>query len=250
MTNTINLILQGPVNDYALEIARHYSKLEWANEIVLSTWEGAPESEFKTIRSKPLSNNGIGNRNAQIVSSLAGLKESNTEFSAKLRTDQKISLDSMNRLYEFMLERPNKIGALGFYEPFPFHPRDHSFWGKTSELIELFDIPLDPSSHYVSNPHDAWPYAGFYANQTRAECYIAANYLTKKDSRVKPMVDNPNFYLMDFSEGWQEAKELSDEIFGKYFYPMPRISFEWPKHGLSAYPYDSCAAHYGEYWND
>ena len=247
-----DLIIQGPQNEYGGEIIDLYSQLPWVNKVVVSCWDNdfpfiLDQEKVKVVKSILPSNKGIGNRNCHIVSSFNGLKQVKTEFAVKVRSDQKISLDSMNLMYERMMENPDKIGVLGFYKPFPFHPRDHSFWGRTSSLIELFDIPFDPSWHHVSNPVDAWPHPGFYSYQTRAESYIASNYLAKKDGRVQIMLENPSIYLWDFAPRWDKALEISEEVMPKYFFPMPRIDMEWPKHNLSSYPYDSCAASYGEY---
>ncbi len=249
----IDLIIQGPQDNYGAEIINHYRDIPWVNKIIVSCWKDdsikvLEDDQVKIIQSIPPKNNGIGNRNYHIVSSFNGLQYAETSFVAKLRSDQKISLDSMNVLYERMMQNPDKIGTLGFYKPFPFHPRDHSFWGRKEKLQELFDIPLDEAWHYQSNPVDSWPHQGFYSYQTRAECYIASQYLAKKDSRVKEMVNNPQTYLWDFSEKWDAAIKLSEELLPQYFYPMPRIDFEWPKHGLSSYPYESVAKSYGEYW--
>jgi hypothetical protein len=246
----IDLVIQGGTNSYTEEIVAHYQKLPWVHRIIVSTWNKSylPVSADEVIVSLPLSNNGIGNRNAQITTSYAGLREVTTDFAAKLRSDQKISLDSMNVLYERMLTNQDKILTLGSYKPFPFHPRDHSFWGRTKNLIDLFDIPHDHDSHEVSNPHDTWPYPGFYAHHTRAECYIASQYLAKKDHRVKRIVEAPVQYLHDFAPCWEYSKEVSDELMPKYFLPAPKIDFEWPKHGMSAYNYDWAASHYGETW--
>lgn len=253
MKESIDLVIQGGASAYTQEICRHYSKLKWVNNIIISCWRDDPEVKLINVlhsiyRSLPLSNNGIGNRNAQIVTSHRGLCGVVTDFAAKLRSDQKISLDSMNLMYERMFENQDKISVMGMYRPFPFHPRDHSFWGRTSELVNLFDIPADNTKHHIPNPHDSWPNPGFYAANTRAECYIASNYLAKKDKRVKRMVEWPKEYLYDFAPRWEEAKELSNELMPKYFTPFPRIEMEWPKHGLSAYPYESCAQSYQEYW--
>ena len=254
----IDLIIQGPFNAYSAEIVNLYSELSWVDKIIISCWDGeiTPENssfdggKIKVVSSSPLTNGSIGNRNAQLTTSHCGISEVTTEFCTKLRSDQKISLDSMNIMYDRMMKNPDKIGTLGFYKPFPFHPRDHSYWGQTNELKELFAAPHDPAWHYISNPVDAWPHSGFYAYQTRSECYIASHYLARKNSRVKEMVDNPQDYLWDFSPKWDEALKLSEELMPKYFYPMPRINFEWPKHGLSAYPYESVARSYGEYWGN
>jgi len=248
----INLIIQGPFNQYSDEIVKHYKELDWINEIIVSCWEGDIDSIYadKIIKSKPILNNGIGNRNAHIATSLAGLKISNIEYSAKLRSDQKISLQSMDCLYNKMIKNQDKILTLGFYKKFPFHPRDHSFWGKTSELISLFDIPLDEDCNDIPNPCDNWPGYGFYANHTRAECYIVSNYLAKKDERVKKMIESPIDYLFDFSPQRSFAMSVNEELMNKYFIPAPKINFEWPKHNLKNYHYQFAENHYGEFWSE
>lgn len=246
----VNLIIQGPIYEYTIQIAKYYQQLKWVDKIIISSWEGLErEIEFDTVYSKPLKNNGIGNRNAQIVSSLEGLKKASCEFSVKLRGDQLISLDSMSLLYKFMLDNSSKIVTLGFYKYFPFHPRDHSFWGKTEELIKLFDIPLDDVSFETANPIDSWPHSGFYSQHTRAETYIGSNYLAKKDDRVKNMIEHPKEYLYDFSPKWSEANYVSNELMPKFFVPSPKIDLQWPKYNLLSYNYEACSAHYGEFWS-
>ncbi len=247
----INLIIQGPFYNYTDDIIQHYSSLSWVNKIIFSCWENDSDSNYanEIVKSKLLANNGITNRNAQIVTSLAGLNASNTEYSAKLRSDQKISIDSMNYLYEKMLENKNKILTLGFYKYFPFHPRDHSFWGKTSELIELFDIKLDDQvKETLSSPHDSWPHKGFYSSYLRTEAYIVAHYLAKKDERVKNMVDNYKEYLTDFASNNLDAILLDKELMPKFFALSSKIDFEWPKYNLKNYHYDFAANYYGEFW--
>ena len=249
----IDLIIQGPFTNYSKEIVEHYQKLPWVRQIIISCWRDNLDYEIpgaKMVKSLPLSNNGIGNRNAHIITSYRGLLEVKTNFCAKLRSDQKISLDSMNLMYDYMLKHQDKVCVMGFYEPFPFHPRDHSFWGKTSKVISVFDIPLDPNMWNGSAPYDSWPYAGFYANHVRAECYIASQYLAKKCPKVKKMTEFPQQYLCDFSDRWEEAKTLSEELMDKYFIPFPKIDFEWPKHGMTNYHYEWARANYGEFWGD
>jgi hypothetical protein len=248
----INLIIQGPCYSNTDDIIKHYSSLNWVDKIIFSSWENNSNSIYadENVKSKILLNNGLGNRNAQIVTSLNGLKVSNTEYSAKLRSDQKISIDSMNYLYKKMFENKDKILTLGFYKSFPFHPRDHSFWGKTSELIELFNIKLDDKVHEVSNPHDDWPNKkSFYSFHLRTECYIVAHYLAKKDERVKNMLDNYTEYLTDFAPQHSEALELDKELMQKYFALSAKINFEWPKHNLKNYHYDFAANFFGEFWD-
>lgn len=246
----LDLVIQGPVYPYTHSIVRQYRSLEWVNRIIVSSWkhdEDVPLAD-KNVKSLPLSNNGIGNRNAHIVTSHRGLQEVQTEFCAKLRSDQIISNESMNLMYEYSLKRPDKVCVAGFYKPFPFHPRDHIFWGPTEEVYSVFDIPLDAQEKIEMC--EMWPQKGSYASFTRAECYIASQYLSKKDYRVKIMADNPRNFLVDFAPQWGEAKELSEKLMPKYFAPFPKIELEWPKHHLASYNYEGCASFYGEYWGE
>lgn len=249
----IDLVIQGTQNSYGEEIVRSYNQLPWINNIIISCWEGdefnLEGSNIIIKKSKPIKNNGIGNRNAQITTSYNGLLFVSTKFCAKLRSDQKISLKSMNILYKKMISNPDRIGALGFYSKFPFHPRDHSFWGSKENLVDLFDIPHD-SDVYDGFARDVWPQRGVYCNFRRAECYIASSYLAKKDERVKIMAGNPKEYLYDYAPKWPEAFQLDKEVMIKYFYPMPRIDIVWPKHGLTSYHYELCERELGEYWDE
>ena len=247
----IDLVLQGKCDDYTLEIADHYSRLDWAN-VIISCWYGdvsaTSKAKYKTVISSKPANAGLQNRNLQIVSSLNGLKQATSQIAVKLRSDQKISLESLEVMKSYAEKSPDKIMTAGFYKPFPFHPRDHIFWGKTSELIELFDIPLDPIIDSGSAYHDAWPEKGFYSHNVRAEAYICGKYLAKKDPRALICMDYPQTYMHDYAINWDEAKSLSKELMDKFFAPFPKIDFKWPKHGLTSYHYDFAAGHYGEYW--
>lgn len=246
----LDLVIQGPVYPYTHFIVRQYKTLEWVNRIIVSSWkddEDVPLAD-KVVKSLPLSNNGIGNRNAHIVTSHRGLQEVQTEFCAKLRSDQIISNESMDLMYKYSQKRPNKVCVAGFYEPFPFHPRDHIFWGQTKEVYSIFDIPLDAQEK--EEMCDIWPQKGSYASFTRAECYIVSQYLAKKDHRVRVMAENPKDYLVDYSPQWREAKELSEKLMPEYFAPFPKIDFEWPKHNMKSYHYDWAKSNYGEFWGE
>ena len=145
----LDLVIQGQIFDYTQKIVDSYKTLEWVNDVIVSTWEDDPPIlADKVVRSLPITNLGIGNRNAQIVTSHRGLQEVKTDFCAKLRSDQTISLDSMNKMYGFSLKNQEKICVAGFYRPFPFHPRDHIFWGQTAEVAEVFEVPLS----FLMNP--------------------------------------------------------------------------------------------------
>lgn len=253
----IDLILQGPFNDYAYEIATHYSQLDFINNIIMSCWDNdstyTNSKQIKIVKSSDIFPSGIGNRNRQIKSSQAGLKEVSTEFSAKLRSDQKISLDSMKLMYNFYLTHQtraltfhdnnlkpyNRVCVAGIFKPFPFHPRDHIFWGNTQDLIDVFDIPYDLSST-----------SDDYNHNTRAEAYIASWYYAKFDPTINHYINNYKQYLVDNAPYLKEALAKSNDLGPKVFKPFPKIDFEWPKHGLANYHYDYTARVYGEYWDN
>jgi hypothetical protein len=77
---------------------------------------------------------------------------------------------------------------------------------------------------------------------------MASHYLSKKDERVKKMVDNYKEYLTDFAPNYSEAMVLDRELMPKFFALSSKIDFEWPKHNLKSYHYDFAANYYGEFW--
>lgn len=253
----IDLILQGPFNDYAYEIAVHYLQLEFVNKIILSCWEqdrvyNKHPDRIIIVKSKDLFG-GVGNRNRQIKSSLEGLKRSTTEFSVKLRSDQKISLSSMRTMFIFYekhkiqplrfegnSQKPfNTICVAGIFRPFPFHPRDHIFWGNTQDLIDVFSIPYDNES--TDQDYSRW---------LRAEAYLCMWYYARFDKQINKYIERYQEYLVDSAPFLKEALEKSNELGPKVFKPFPRIDFEWPKHGLANYHYDFTEREYGEYWDE
>lgn len=255
----IDLVLQGSFNHYSYEIAKHYLNLSFVNNIIISCWENdnisnCDNDKIIFIQSEDINPPGIGNRNRQIKSSLAGIKSVSTEFCAKLRSDQKISLDSMYLMFNFYkkhkereitfydnyLKPNNRICVAGIFRPFPFHPRDHIFWGNTKDLIDVFDIPYD--NNIDTNPN--------YSLYTRAEAYIASWYYAKFDNDIYNYINNPQKYLVDDCPNIKEALLKSEFLGAKVFKPFPRINFEWPKHGLHKYHYDYTEKILGEYWSD
>jgi hypothetical protein len=261
MNDTIgkmDLVIQGPLNNYSIEIANLYLQLDFVDRIILSTWVGTslPENldeRIIVILNEDVSHPGIANRNRQIISSLNGLKQVKTKFSAKLRSCQKISLDSMYLMYEYYnknkervlhfekneIKPYNRICVAGIFRPFPFHPRDHIFWGNTLDLIDVFDIPLD-TYNGIEN----------YNLITRTEAYIASFYYAKFNNKIHEFIDDYKTYLVDDAPRIEESFKINDEIITKVFLPFPKINFEWPKHNLKTYHYDFTEKYFGEYWGE
>jgi hypothetical protein len=249
----MDLVLQGTMNNYTIEIANHYLDLDFVNNIIISCWD-IDKHNVENLNNKikiiynnnEVKNSGITNRNRQIITSINGLKNVSTKFSVKLRSDQKISLESMILMYKYYeknkerdlhyennFNKPlNKICVAGIFKAFPFHPRDHIFWGNTEDLIDLFSLPLDEllmSGNPLSNEE--------YKKYTRSELYIAIHYCKYFNNKINLFIENYKEYLVDDAPKINEAFELSEKILNKIFLPFPKINFEWPKHGLKEYHY-------------
>ena len=175
----IDIVLQGQYTDYTDVVANHYLELPFVNRVIISCWEHDKEDvtnpRIKFIRSKFPEVVGSGNRNLQIVSSLTGLQSVDTEFSVKIRSDQKYSHSAMTRMYEHFFRNKervitfqddetkprNRIFVGGSFPEFPFHPKDHIMWGNTEDLIDVFSLPLEQHSIYTRagiQQKDYWKY--------------------------------------------------------------------------------------------
>jgi hypothetical protein len=182
-----------------------------------------------------------------------------------MRNDQKFTLDSMTKMYEFYQENKerllifsdnetkpkNRICVSGNFKPFPFHPRDHVFWGNTEDLIDVFNIPLDSNIHDKINIQK-YELDQYYDSYIRSESYIGSHYCANFDKKINKWLLNPKKYLYDDSKFYQEAQSLSDELTPKIFKSFPKegIDLEWPKYGWSTYPYNTQREWFKEYWHE
>ena len=164
MNEKIDIVIQGPYTDYVDITAESYLKIPFVNNVIISCWEDNKLSKerkrIKYVRNKYPISPGTDNKNLQIVSSYSGLKECETNFAIKTRSDQRYTYDSMMKMYDFFFDNVQinahyqyddkkpfgKILVAGLYPQFLFAFRDHIFWGHTEDLIELFDIPLEQNS--------------------------------------------------------------------------------------------------------
>lgn len=239
-------MLQGQSSQTTIDAINDYLKLDFVNKIFLSTYPdvilSSLPSKVIVLENLPLENPGIGNRNLQINTSRRGLALVESPFAVKMRADQHISFQSMMSMYNFWLNSRSFFGriyVLGMYTKFPYHPRDHLFWGKTEDLISLFAIPFHTSKSNAQN----------YKKYVRAETYIGQYYYAKFDDRVENHINNPTVYLVDDAPLHHEALKLDFEIRHKVFAPFPRIEMRWPKHGLTEYHYERVFCSTTEYWD-
>lgn len=242
----MQLVLQGPLRADSEDVVRHYLAWEAVERIVVSCWESCRPLDLHdhrvvVVRSKPLHFAGINNVNRQIVSSRNGLALVTSRYAAKLRIDQVIAIASLRRMDECFWRNaaePCPIFVAGNYTRFPFHPRDHVFWGRTEDLVQLFDLPLCPDP-FVASPD--------FTRSLRPEAWIGAHYCARKDRRVARFLADPQTFLTDGAPRIAEALLVHDQLRERVFRTFPRIDLRWPKYGLEAYDYATCAT-LSEYW--
>lgn len=212
------------------------------SKIILSTWEGENISEylfkqvdkvvfnkdpgFKTRNSKP--DGKPNNVNRQIVSTINGLREVETKYAMKMRTDFVLThrgfLNYFDMYSEFdkefqIFEKRVLCLMLGSARPYgdywnlPFHVSDFCTFGLTSDLLKLYDIPLmtDEEADWLNIHSDLAP--GYWAkNKFGAEQHIWVNSLMKNGVDVKCK------FCVDISE---EIAEQSDRCLVNNFCPLP-----------------------------
>lgn len=246
-SDKFDIVIQGKYYDFTDDIVECYLKVPFLNKIIISCWEDNREplvhDRVCVIKNRYPETPGTDNRNLQILSSLNGLKKCDSNFAIKIRSDQKYTLESMLKMFEFFHKNKksdfkyqynsnlpnNRIFVLGFFHNLLFSPRDHVFWGNTRDLIDLFNIPLEKNGLIdiinVSK-ENLWKY---YDNFIRSETYIGCHYCARFDDSINRMILNQSEYLYDYSPKWEVSKKLSDDLTFKVFKSFPKniIDFQW-----------------------
>jgi hypothetical protein len=267
----MDIVLQGRYNQYTNDIIDSYLKIPFVNNIILSCWEDdlvnyLPNKRVYVILNQFPSTPGTDNRNLQIITSLEGVKKVTTDIAIKMRTDQKYTYQSMIQMYHFFMKhktseekfqydesRPNgKIFVAGFYPQLLFHPRDHIFWGYTSDLLTLFDIPLEYNGLYDKIRVSKDQLYKFYPHYTRTETYIGAHYCSNFNDTIKIFLLYPDRYLYDYAPKGSESFEYSQKYSKIAFKSFPRegIQLSWPTKNLTEYPYIDQKLGYNECWHE
>lgn len=239
----LDIVLQGECSPFTQQIIEEYRKLNFVDRIILSTYQDKIPFDVpryvELVYNQLIDPRGTGNRNLQINTSKNGLALVQSEYCIKMRTDQLIR--DMQLMHDYWKKRheDGKLFVMGMYRAFPYHPRDHVFWGKTQDVKNVFDIPFDIDRGMEQD----------YRYKTRAETYIGQYYYARFDESIKEHIDNPLEFTVDTAPRKNEALTKDFRIRHKVFAPFPRVSMAWPKHGLQEYHYhigESCT----EYWAD
>lgn len=266
----MDIVLQGRYTEYTDDIIESYLKVPFVNNIILSCWEDDDIHEqsdrVKVVKNQFPLTPGTDNRNLQIVTSLNGIKQVKTDIVIKMRTDQKYTYHSMIQMYHFFMkyktseekfqndvDLPNgKIFVAGMYPHLLFHPRDHIFWGYSSDLLTLFDIPLEYNGLYDKINVSKDQLYKFYPHYTRTETYIGAHYCSNFNDTIKTFLLYPEKYLYDYAPKGRESFEYSEKYSKIAFKSFPRegIHLSWPTKKLDDYPYDEQKSGYHECWHE
>lgn len=247
MYTKIDVVVQGEFYDFTDHVVDYYLKLPFVNNVIISCWETdkCPKQRrrVKIVRSKYPNSPGTDNKNLQIVSSLNGLKECEADFSVKVRSDQKVTHESMSKMFEFFINHnqktspyqfdntkpKSKIFVAGMYPSLLFAIRDHLFWGHTDDLIDLFDIPLETNSLIDKVRVPKSRLSNYYNYFTRTESYLGAHYCANFDEQINHFILAPEKYLYDGCSNWEHTKLVSDSVIKTAFKSFPKnsLNLEW-----------------------
>ena len=192
--------------------------------------------------------NRLNNLNRQIVSTINGLKKVTTPYSVKLRTDIKITGKAFTHISNSHQEREKRYSYFSeriiacqyyFRNPdiyrAPFHISDIFLFGKTVDLIHLFDIPLteEPlfSQWYMHKKRPTPDYEPNTLCKFTPEQYIWLEC-------IKKFGLTPSLTCLYSTD--KDLLELSNKtIINNFFiHSEKHLNLDWPYRLKSSFPYD------------
>lgn len=244
----ITVILQGPIvpqiTSNAIEAAKRVLPGAF---IFVSTWKNENLSDIscdKIIANTPppsiiVHNNCINNTNRLIFGTQQALSDVRTKYTLKLRTDIILQDSSFlqywdvynqrkkqfqvfrHRVLNYYLFAPQFNYRQGMKIPTLFHPSDWMFFGLTSDIKRLFNIPLQPDPSYSlwwaqnvkpTQQIDCWPeavfryapeqYLFYQAIHKRFPSITFNSYLdiTRKKEELSRFIMVNNFVILDYRQ--------------------------------------------------
>lgn len=218
------ILLQGATNKETIQIAKYYAHIYKDDFIILSTWENTPEDIIEGINpyvdyiilNSLLDYNGVGNRNAQIVTTLNGIKlasELGLKKLLKTRTDMGIL---RKNIFKECIQLQNKypiteennmklrnriiISQLWTKKYQLYFPSDVLMFGDVIDLLLYWDIPLDErtldSEDFVNLEEISLYEASLKGLYT--ETYIAINFCKKMGFYQNGKLENSLKFYKDF----------------------------------------------------
>ena len=197
LDSEVSLVFQGPIlnanynpnqGHFTHECLAAARRVMPKAEIILSTWEGVNveglDCDELVLSKDPgflrLDSGWTTNVNRQIVSTRKGLAKASRPFAAKIRTDTiltgadflKIPRVAAERLSEWSIfsERiliSEKFSRNPLLSPLLHCPSDVFQFGKTNDLIQLWDSPLvDAATYQLWNKDDPKPFLTPFSEKT------------------------------------------------------------------------------------
>ena len=268
----MDIIIQGGIYKGTVETAKSYLTLDFVENVIISTWknEDIPDKidddRITVIKSeKPEIFDGTDTFgvkipitiNLQLVSSREGIKKSTSDIVAKTRSDQKISLESMEKMNEFFhkhchdtkrlfIDKSGPKGSIcivGTNSLFPFHPQDHIFWGFREDVEKIFDIPFLPKELHSID----------FSRVYRGPIHIGAHYAARFDEKINKYIQNYWEYLSSTgpkTDKRNEAISLSKEMMDDIFKVFPPFEMYWEKYNSGYWyaAYSLQGEYYGKEW--
>ena len=179
------ILLQGRIEKRAIDF--------WVNNypnenICVSIWEddidyNFPKNWIVVKTKKPIERIGYKNFDLQLISTINGLKEINTKYVIKMRSDEYWS--NINEIIKLIDDDNDKVicGSL-FFRPIgmhPFHISDHILAGKKENIELMFN------SAYKNLINNFWEFP-------IPECQLGLAYLWNKDSELKEIIKDISIY--------------------------------------------------------
>jgi hypothetical protein len=231
-SSDFSVVIQGPIMGKPGDVYEHQKTLQCLEsikhvlpdaEIILSTWKGSEYSHLFydkiVLNDDPGAisyndfelKNVFNNNNRQIVSTYNGLKEASRKYSIKMRGDFRFESTSFFSLidkftevnkYRFFKHRilvPTYVSRDPERIPLLYHISDLFQVGYTEDLLDLWNIPLQPEPQttrtYPYNPFFVnSPFRDYkYSNRFACEQYIWYAFAKKRglDLSIKYMSNIP-----------------------------------------------------------
>lgn len=203
------ILLQGRIEPKAMDF--------WVNnlpnsKIVVSCWDDDIAYDFPkdwhiVKNKKPVERIGFGNFDLQLVSTINGLNEINSDYVIKMRCDEYWS--NIHEITKLIEEDTEKVicGSL-FFRPVgmhPFHISDHILAGKLENIKLMFE------SAHTNLINNFW-------NFPIPECQLGMAYIWNKDSEIREIIKDINIYnsphptLLDTFDDNNAKKSIESEL--------------------------------------
>lgn len=249
-TKDITVVVQGPVKEkwtrFCLNSIRKNLK---DATIILSTWENQKLdglSYDKLLINEdpevaPLQEGHVNffNLNRQLVSTINGIKNTNTAYCLKLRSDQIINnssflkyfkkFDKFDNKYKCFNERiisfsymPSFVKNERFYD---FFLNDYTFFGYTKDLFTFFDVPLMSMDDLYYWKNKNFSYVNEHPEMIIKDENEKMNYRYHAEQYCLVFLAKKylNKDVKDMFDLTQENVELSKDLIVNNFVPLNRF---------------------------